>query len=534
LFSANSANSAVKYHLETLFFFTHRRVIMKSKRAASAVLFLTFVLSLPLSAAERKPDVPPPKVSPETEACLGCHSVYTPGIVQDWMSSRHAKITPADARRKPENERRVSAASVPDTLAGHAVGCYECHSLNAKAHKDNFEHMGFRINVVVSPEDCRTCHPDEVTQYHGSKKAYAYRNLMQNPVYHTLVTTVTGLKKFEKGALAAQPPTAATLHETCLGCHGTVVEVKGLKTLKTVSGEITVPDLTNWPNTGVGRINPDGSLGACTACHPRHGFSIEIARKPYTCAQCHLEPDVPAWNVYKESKHGNIYASEYHEWDFDAVPWTMGRDFKAPTCAVCHNSLVVAPDGRVIAERSHDFGSRLWVRLFGLVYSHAQPVSGDTTIIRNKDGLPLPTAFTGEPASKYLIDASEQTRRLGVMKSICNVCHGTNWVNGHFDKLAYTIRETDAMTAAATTLMADAWNRKIEDNKNPFDEPIEQRWVKQWLFYANSVRYASAMSGAPDYAAFKNGWWELTNNLAEMRQAVEMKSVTKKSGRKGK
>jgi len=37
------------------------------------------------------------------------------------------------------------------------------------------------------------------------------------------------------------------------------------------------------------------------ACHPRHGFSIEVARKPYTCSQCHLEPDVPGMYTKKAS-----------------------------------------------------------------------------------------------------------------------------------------------------------------------------------------------------------------------------------------
>ena len=95
-------------------------------------------------------------------------------------------------------------------------------------------------------------------------------------------------------------------------------------------------------------------------------------------------------------------------WDFNAVPWVVGKDFKAPTCSTCHNSLVVSPQGDIIVERSHDFGARLWVRLFGLIYAHPQPKSGNTTIIKNKDGLPLPTAFSGEPATDYLIDKAEQ------------------------------------------------------------------------------------------------------------------------------
>jgi len=106
------------------------------------------------------------------------------------------------------------------------------------------------------------------------------------------------------------------------------------------------------------------------------------------------------------------------------------------------------------------------------------------------------------------------------MKGLCNGCHNRDWINGHFTKLDNTIKEADQMTLAATKLVTRAWQNRIADPLNPFDEAVEQRWVKQWLFYANSVRFASAMTGAPDYAAFKNGWWELTNNLREMKDKV--------------
>jgi len=468
------------------------------------------------------------KISPQTQECLGCHETYTPGIVHDWLSSRHSKVTPSEGMKKPELERRISAEKIPSDLSEYVVGCYECHSRNPEKHKDNFMHEGKKINVVVSPNDCNTCHPKEVKQYSGSKKAHAIKNIKDNPVYHTLVSTILGLKKVEKGKITAEKPSDETYNEACFACHGMKIDVKGMKKISTAMGKMSVPALTNWPNQGVGRENPDGSLGACTSCHPRHGFSIEVARKPYTCSQCHLEPDVPAWNVYKESKHGNIYASKHHEWNFNAVPWTVGKDFKAPTCASCHNSLVVSPDGTVLAERTHDFGSRLWVRLFGLIYSAPQPKSGNTTIIKNKDGLPLPTTFTGEPASEFLIDKGEQNKRLGSMKTFCGGCHSSDWVSGHFAKLDSTIKETNAMTLAATILMVEAWEKGIEDKKNPFDEAIEQMWIKQWLFYSNSIRYASAMTGAPDYTAFKYGWWELTNNLNHMRDVIDIKGKGKK------
>jgi len=465
-------------------------------------------------------------LSPQTQACIGCHRLYTPGIVHDWMTSRHSKTLPAAAIKKSRLERRISAENIPGVLQKSVVGCFECHSLNADRHKDNFQHMGYNINVIVTPNDCRTCHPIEADQFVGSKKSFAYKNLMDNPVYYSLVSTITGMRRLEKNQLLAEKPSDATLQETCLGCHGTKVESRGLKTVSTKLGEMQFPDLANWPSQGVGRINPDGSTGACSACHPRHAFSIEVARKPYTCSQCHLEPDVPAWNVYRESKHGNIYSSKYQQWDFNAVPWVIGKDFTAPSCATCHNSLIVTPDNALVVERTHDFGSRLWVRLFGLIYSHPQPKSGDTTIIRNKDGLPLPVTFAGEPASEYLIDKAEEAKRFSAMGVLCTNCHGSNWVAGHFAKLDHTIKETNEMTATATKMMAWGWEEKIEDNANPFDESIEQFWATQWLFYGNSIRYASAMTGAPDYASFKNGWWNLNVNLQHMKNWIEFKRET--------
>lgn len=283
----------------------------------------------------------------------------------------------------------------------------------------------------------------------------------------------------------------------------------------------------NWPNQGVGRVNPDGSTGACTACHTRHAFSISMARKPYTCGQCHLEPDIPAYNVYQESKHGNIFFSKQQDYNLENVPWAVGKDFRSPTCATCHNSLLTSPDGTVIAKRNHDFGARPWVRLFGLIYSHVQPKDGRTYLIKNKDGLPLPTTFTGEPAFTFLIDAGEQEKRFAEMKRICQSCHASGVVTGHFAKFDNSVREADAMVKTTTLLLVDAWNAKLADKTNPFDESIEQKWITQWLFYANSLRFASAMMGY-DHATFHYGWWNLTANLQDMAEMIKLKKGTKR------
>src|SRR5208337_1646743 len=102
-------------------------------------------------------------------------------------------------------------------------------------------------------------------------------------------------------------------------------------------------------------------------------------------------------------------------------------------------------------------------------------------------------------------------------------CHNSDWINGHFAKFDNTVKETDAMVHSATQLVTEAWTNKIADPSNPFDEEIEKMWTSQWLFYANSVRYASAMTGAPDYTAFKLGWWEMTNNLRQMREKIDLR-----------
>ncbi|TNF47909.1 hydroxylamine oxidase, partial [bacterium] len=153
------------------------------KKSCQTVLFAMFFIVLFASNSVAADSTLQANLSPETEECIGCHISITPGIVKDWMGSRHYRTTPSDALKLPVAQRRISVEKVPDKLAEVAVGCFECHSRNPDKHADNFEHMGYRINVVVSPNDCSTCHPVEANQYAGTKKAMAYRNLMDNSLY---------------------------------------------------------------------------------------------------------------------------------------------------------------------------------------------------------------------------------------------------------------------------------------------------------------------------------------------------------------
>ena len=443
-------------------------------------------------------------ISPETQICLSCHEIVTPGIVKDWKAGLHSKVILKEALSKDPLSRKVNS-SLSFKNKDIVIGCAECHTLNPESHKDTFDHNGFKVHIVVSPKDCAVCHSKEVEEYEKNLMSKAHINLKNNPLYDKLI----------KSSLEPNPNILSE-NDACLACHGTKVEVKGKEIRNTQMGEMEFPILLGWANNGVGRINPDNSQGACTSCHPRHSFSMEIARKPYTCSQCHKGPDVPAYKVYSVSKHGNIYSSKKNEWNFNNTPWKVGEDFKAPTCATCHVSLLVDTNDNIIVERTHQMNDRLSWRIFGLIYAHPHPKDSDTTKIKNKAGLPLPTELTGEFVKEFLIDEKEMEKREKKMKSICMACHTSSWVESHFTKFHNTIKTTNEQTLEATKILLEAWEKGVANASCIFDEAIEKMWVEQWLFYANSVRFASAMGGA-DYGVFENGRWYLNKNIQNMK-----------------
>jgi hypothetical protein len=352
----------------------------------------------------------------------------------------------------------------------------------------------------------------------------AYGNLMDNDLYMDLKKTVTGHYGMENDNFSVSDNNPDTDKDACLYCHGTKITVDGTFTKETDFGELIFPKLIGWPNQGVGRINPDGSKGTCTACHTRHDFSLKTARKPYTCAECHKGPDVPAYKVYEVSKHGNIFNSIGDKFDFDAVPWRIGRDFTAPTCATCHTSLIVDHNNTVIAERTHKFSNRLAWRIFGAPYAHPHSISADLSNIRNSAGLPLSTELNSDPVKEFLIDENEMAIRNGKMQMVCKACHSSSWVENHFTQLENTIKETNTMTVLGTNILTRAWENKyaqgLPQKANIFDEGIERDWTSMWLFYANSTRFSSAMAGGGDYGVFANGRYQMAEMLIKMNERI--------------
>ena len=460
-------------------------------------------------------------LSSASDECITCHEVVSPGIVAEWRKSRHSRVSMAEALQKPELERRVSAKEVPAELRDIVVGCAECHTIDPKKHPDTFKHETYDVHVVVTPVDCAKCHPVETAEFSENIMSHARDNLDENPLYRHLKQAIAAPLVLRDGKLARDELTPEMEADSCNACHGTVVKVTGTVTRQTEGGEMVFPVLSGWPNQGVGRINPDGSRGTCSACHTRHEFSITVARKPETCATCHKGPDSPAYLIYQGSKHGSIYSSVSNQWDFDAVPWIVGTHFTAPTCATCHMSLLTNTEGEVIARRTHRMSDRLPWRLFGAPYAHPHPISPETFRVTNHQGLPLLTELTGEPVAGAVIDRPELEKRLDTMKAICQTCHSSGWTDGHFLRMEKTIEYTNQMVNTSTSIIQKAWDlglaQGIGQNANPFDEPIERMWVETWLFYANSIRMASAMAG-PDYGTFAGGRFQLSQKISEMQE----------------
>jgi hydroxylamine dehydrogenase len=72
----------------------------------------------------------------------------------------------------------------------------------------------------------------------------------------------------------------------------------------------------------------------CDGCHTRHGFSKAEARKPAGCAVCHRGLGHYEYEMWMQSYHGLLWASNGYSWD-----WTKPmkpQNYQTPTCAYCH------------------------------------------------------------------------------------------------------------------------------------------------------------------------------------------------------
>ncbi len=381
------------------------------------------------------------------EKCASCHTKASAGLTRQWEDSAHAKA---------------------------GVNCMDCHQAQA-AEPDAITHEGFVIATLVTPKDCGHCHTVEYKEQNGSVHAEA-----------------VGLIAGKLDAMIGNVSGPAMEAAGCAQCHGSVVKVKGDGSL----------DPNTWPNSGIGRINPDGSKGSCSSCHGRHRFSKAQAREPSACIRCHSGPDSPDAEVFAASKHGMLYDAHRDEMNLNSDTWLAGKDYTAaPTCVTCH----MGAAGKL--PPTHDVGMRN-------AWSLNSPVSERQHLVVFKDGdkRELPgerrPPRRGTELEKTAGDmgtvkvVATPKRRRQAMSMVCLECHSKVFTNGFMRQFDNVVElYNDKFGVPAQAIMKDLYQRKLL-TPTPFDESIEFTYWELWHDEGARARHGAAMA-SPNHA-----WWE--------------------------
>ncbi len=388
--------------------------------------------------------------SKESTECVKCHKETDRGIYEQWGESRHYRAN---------------------------VGCYECHK-SSKGEPDAFEHFGQYIATIVSPKDCAHCHEHEAGEFARSHHSKGARIL--GSLDNRLAEVVEGNNAFITEGFPGGNSAAAV--NGCWQCHGSVVKVLE-------DGKL---DPATWPNTGIGRINPDGSEGSCSACHSRHAFSAEQARHPDNCGKCHMGPDHPQKEIYYESKHGIAFLAYKDKLRMDRPKWVVGEDYVlAPTCATCHMS--ATKDQPV----THDVGMRI-------SWNNRPAISIRPEVADAKMGL------VGK-------DVPWQTRRDN-MKNVCLNCHNNQWVDNfytQYDALIELYHDKFAKPGQELMTLAKPLLKPAE-----FSNKLDFVWYELWHHEGRRARHGASMMG-PDYTHW-HGTYEVAKRFyAEMIPELE-------------
>lgn len=452
----------------------------------------------------------------KSQDCIDCHREGSPGIVEHWQSSGHA---------------------------GQGVACFDCHQATA-GEPDAFQHEGYTIATVVTPRDCARCHEKEDAEFEGSHHAKAGNILASLDNY--LAEIVEGARvPFDPHSATPGKATdpkvngLASVQSGCMQCHGAKVAIRS-----TDGGTLTVDDFApgadglptnaeavariardaegrpilttgSWPNTGIGRLNLDGSRGSCAACHSRHDFSPRRARQPENCGKCHLGPDHPQKEVYEESKHGVAYRDLKDQMKLDGESWVLGKDYsQAPTCATCHMS--ANANGLAV---THDPGERI-------SWTNRPPVSQvmDTDAAHK-------VVTEADPAKRAALVADSATAKRERMEKVCTTCHAPGYVKSfykQYDDLVVLYNEKFAKPGAA--IMAELGKQGLITKKQ-FDEAIEWDWYFLWHHEGRRARHGASMM-APDYTHW-HGMYEVADRFYQ-KLIPEAREIAKEAAEHGK
>ena len=404
------------------------------QRARFAPIFIAIFIGTALIIAALLLNARRPKIETEQPTaqlvkasgkCAQCHMRETPAIVIEYESSQHM---------------------------AKGVNCLDCHQ--PAENQETFEHNGFVLAKHLTSKNCATCHATEHDQFMRSRHAAAAWAAVRGSQDFTPEQIAEG-EKYHKGAVD-RPGNAlaviegdSAMQNGCISCHA------------------------------IGRPNADGSIGSCTQCHSRHAASVELARQPETCGQCHVGPDHSQIEIYKESKHGVIFAAQKDTFNLKAHPKDLTtKDMPVPTCATCHMS------GLNGQHMTHDTTERLSWYLFAAV-SKKRP--------------------------GYL---EGQTH----MKELCLNCHTKPKVDEYYTAAETVVQDVNKKTTAAADLIAGLRKDGLL-TPEPFDEKIEFDAFDYWHYHGRTAKHGAFMGGA-DFVQW-HGNYELSRAMIELKDEAD-------------
>ena len=340
-------------------------------------------------------------------------------------------------------------------LSTHArkdINCLECHQ--PAAGQQGREHHSFTITTRVNAANCRSCHERVYQQFLRSRHAAPAWAAVYGDKDFT-PEQVTFAEQFHPGSCKRGPHPLTSLEgkpateSGCVSCHS------------------------------VGRPNPDGSIGTCTACHTRHTSSVEVARLPTTCGQCHMGPDHSQIEIYEESKHGVLFQAQRKLLNLAAPPKELTtRDMFVPTCATCHMS------GLNGLNVTHDPSERLSYNLFAEVSE------------------PRPNAARAQAA----------------MKDVCRNCHAQPVIDKVYADAEKVVASTNEKVKTAKSIV-DALRKDGVLTTPPFQQPVDFGYFDLWHYYGRTAKHGAFMGGT-DYVQW-HGNYPILKHTAEIRAMAE-------------
>ena len=447
--------------------------------------------------------------------CVNCHLKENNSLVQQWKNSPHA--------------------------AGKdgSISCYNCHAAD-QGDITAYMHEGAFIKTIQTPKDCGFCHEVEMKEQQNS--------------HHAAAGQIMASLDNVLGEVICSLEDKADAANGCWQCHGSLLTVQtgaDGKTLKNEFGAVMFDPMT-YPNSGVGRLNPDGYAGTCNACHSKHSFRASTARQPENCGKCHLGPDHPQIEIYTESKHGIAHNSASREYGMNGMnimkagKWVLGKDYyTAPTCATCHMGSYQKPDGSV-SQSTHNVGDRIsWTlrpkvssKLNRVIFADGteKDIAGDIapqagSEVKYKEFKFVDNKWKKVPVTKEAIAVVSWEARRKSMQGVCKQCHGEQKVQSfykQFDALVVTYNDKFAKPAKKLYEMA-AKDGLISGST--FHTELGWHWWELWHHEGRRARHGAAMSG-PDYTHW-HGLYDVAHNfyfkfIPELMHVAEAKGMTEK------